>query len=200
MTLILASEFDVSFKKLYPFMGDLKGKTVLLIITAALGEGWTPDPETHVKPFEDKGAIVISYDLKGKTQDDVRNKINQADLIYVSGGNTFYLLKYIKATGFADRVKQRLADGLIYIGSSAGSIVACPDIDFIAPMDDPSVANLKDTKGLGLVDFLFLPHLDHAEMGQTAHVIKADYKGNSPLFALKDDQAIIVDGHVALFV
>ena len=47
----------------------------------------------------------------------------------------------------------------LYIGSSAGSVLAGPDIDITRELDDPNEAsNLKTTEGLKLVDFIILPH------------------------------------------
>lgn len=193
MKLILASEFFDSFEQTRSFMGDLKGKSVLLIETAALGEGRFPDPETEIEPFEKYGARVTSYDLKDKTSQDVQQALSKADILYVCGGNTFYLLEHMKAVGFEDILRQRLDEGMVYVGSSAGSIITGSDIGFIAPMDDPLVANLEDTQSLGLVDFLFLPHFGHETMGEAAKQIISEHQSLKSLFVLRDDQALVVD-------
>lgn len=198
--LILASEFFDSFDKTKNYLGDIRGKNVLLIETAAIGEGWSPDPETNIKPFENLGAKVTVFDLKDKTQDEVDSVLDTSDIVYVCGGNTFYLLYHMKACNFVSLLSKHLKKGLIYIGSSAGSIVLCPDINFISPMDDPSVVSLDDTQGLSLVDFLFLPHLDHEHLSNAAKVISENYDDETLLFALKDNQAIIVQGKKAFLI
>lgn len=45
------------------------------------------------------------------------------DMIYMMGGNTFYLLKRIRDTKFDIKLKEAIDKGLIYVGSSAGSII-----------------------------------------------------------------------------
>ena len=67
-------------------------------------------------------------------------------------------------------------------------------------MDDPSVVSLDDTQGLSLVDFLFLPHLDHEHLSNAAKVISENYDDETLLFALKDNQAIIVQGKKAFLI
>lgn len=197
MKLILASEFDISFFKTKKILETSKNKKVVFIPTASYGEGFEPSYDQHIKPFEDMGMEVIQFDLKDKSKEETAVIMKDAGIIYGGPGNTFYFLEYIKSSGFEGILKQELAKGCIYLGSSAGSIVASPDIGFIAPMDDPSRANLNDTKGLGLVDFLFLPHCDHDEMGKAAkEILEKHDLDNLPLYALNDNQAIYVENNI----
>ena len=197
MKLVLSSEFDVSFYKTKEILKTSKNKNVVFIPTACYGEGFEPGYEEHFKPFEDIGMSVEKFDLKNKSEEQTRAVMKDAGIIYGGPGNTFYLLQYMKSSGFKDILKKELASGCIYLGSSAGSIVASPDISFIAPMDDRSKAELSDTTGLNLVDFLFLPHCDHAEMGKdAATIIEQHEQGQKPLYALNDDQAIYVENNI----
>jgi dipeptidase E len=193
MTIILASEFSDSFTKTKEHMGAPAGKHVLMIDTAARGEGFAPPDETNVRPVTDLGAKVEKYDLKDRTEQQARQRLNETDILYVCGGNTFYLLYHLQKTNFAQALKQRLAEGLLYIGSSAGSVVAGKDIGFIAPMDDPHIVELDDTSGLQLFDGLFLPHFGHEMMGKAALEIIKTHKGPDHLYVLDDNQALIVD-------
>ena len=45
------------------------------------------------------------------------------DVIYMIGGNTFYLLKELKEKNLDKKIIQAINNGVIYIGSSAGSII-----------------------------------------------------------------------------
>jgi len=52
-----------------------------------------------------------------------------------------------------------IKNGKVYIGCSAGSIIAGPDIYITRFIDEISNASkLKSYKGLGLVDFVVFPH------------------------------------------
>ena len=52
--------------------------------------------------------------------------IDEAGAIFVGGGNTFRLLTELYAHDLLDPIRRRVAVGALYIGSSAGSIAACP--------------------------------------------------------------------------
>ena len=51
------------------------------------------------------------------------NVIDQAESIFVGGGNTFRLLKSLQDLGVMDGIRRRVRQGMPFIGSSAGSIV-----------------------------------------------------------------------------
>jgi dipeptidase E len=193
MELILASEFVVAFRKIVELIGDrARGKKIVYIPTAAKAEGWVPDYVTCVKPLEACGGDIVTLDLAGKKPDEVYAALDGAGVIYVGGGNVFYLLEKMIRSGFREQLEDHLKTGAIYVGSSAGSCVCCPDISFAAPMDDPSKGKLESFAGLGLIDFLIVPHIDNDMMKQSAQNCMDQYKGNYPLFALRDDQVLHV--------
>lgn len=81
------------------------------------------------------------------------------DLIYMNGGNTYYLLDWIKRSNFDEIVKEFLQKGGLYIGVSAGSIVAGPSIEVLNfTGGDENAAGLTDFSGLGLIDKAIAPH------------------------------------------
>lgn len=200
MTLILASEFSKSFHKFSVVLGDLAQKSVLVIDTAPKGEGGTINFESDVFPFQEAGAKVTVYDLAGKTKERVKKTINQTDIIYVCGGNSFYLLAHMQKCDFETLLKESLTRGLIYIGSSAGSVVCGPDINFISAMDDPKAAKLYDTRGLNLIDFSILPHWDHPTLSKAAKNIAKNYKFSHDPVILRDDQAFIIEDNTVSLV
>jgi dipeptidase E len=83
--------------------------------------------------------------------------LSNVDVIFVSGGNVFYLLA--RKNGFNIVVKDLIEKGIIYIGSSAGSCNAGPNIKPIELLDEPEKAkDLDRTEAFNLVDFVILPH------------------------------------------
>lgn len=202
MKLLLASEFTESFHKTKNIIRDhVNGQKVIFIPTAAIGENFEPTYERTIQPFEDCGAIVETLDIRNISESNLREFLKDISAIYVCGGNTFYLLEKMRACNFEKVLREKLNDGLLYIGSSAGSIVLSPDIDFIRPMDTPEKANLSDTIGLNLIDFSFVPHLEHSTMGEAASEIKKKHTSlDQDMFVLKDDEVIYVENKKTTFL
>ena len=89
---------------------------------------------------------------------DVSNKlraIDEAGVIFVGGGNTFRLLKGLHDDDLLGSIRRRVAAGVPYIGSSAGSIVACPTLK---TTKDMPVVQPPSFEALGLVPFQISPH------------------------------------------
>lgn len=85
-------------------------------------------------------------------------ELQDFDLLFVGGGNTFDLLEHVRAHGFMEPILQFVADGGAYYGGSAGAILAAESID-TAELHDENHAGLSDTAGLGLVrNLLVMPH------------------------------------------
>ncbi|WP_459861116.1 Type 1 glutamine amidotransferase-like domain-containing protein [Campylobacter concisus] len=105
---------------------------------------------------KNSAALVSSQD-EPSCEDEILSAISQCDIIYVSGGNTFYLLNELRKSCAAQAIKNAVKAGKIYIGESAGAIVAAPDTRYATLMDENS-AKTSDFTGLNLVDFYIVPH------------------------------------------
>lgn len=102
--------------------------------------------------------------LEGKDPADLED----FDLLFVGGGNTFFLLHQLQTHGFIEPVRQWVeADGNYY-GGSAGAILATDSIE-IAERADSNDVGLVNLTGLGLLPALgLLPHytVDQQEVAQ----------------------------------
>jgi dipeptidase E len=81
--------------------------------------------------------------------------VDETDVIFVGGGNTFRLLKGLHDHDLLDPIRRRVEAGVPYIGSSAGSIVACPTLK---TTKDMPVVQPPSFQALGLVPFQISPH------------------------------------------
>jgi len=111
--------------------------------------------------------------VREKDLEDARAALSTAGCIWVTGGNTFFLRHHLRASGLDDLVRQRVvSDGALYVGASAGSIVAGKSIRTALwkGWDDPaaagdevdwSAAGMYDALGL-VPDASFFPHYDAA--------------------------------------
>jgi len=148
---------------------------------------WVDD---HRRWFRDNGFLLTELELATATAEGVRAALAGADLVYVAGGHTYSLLHHMQRTAFWAALD---ACGAVYSGSSAGAIVACPDIAYIEDLDDASmVPELVSTTGGGLVDVRILPHADDAHYGPMVARIAASWDGDGDLVVLRDDQAVVL--------
>jgi Peptidase E len=192
-TLLLSSELTAALPKLSSYLVG-NGRNLLFIPTAATGEGWVPEHISHILPFERMGFRVVTHDLS-KSDKPMPEGFSVTDFhaVYVCGGNTFFLMKHMRRTGFDEIIRKAVDGGLIYIGSSAGSVAATPDIGYASSLDDPSQGD-GITKGLGFVGFAILPHMGHPTMGEAVHDCYERWDSPERVFALTDDQVILIEG------
>lgn len=65
------------------------------------------------------------YDIDGTLSTE---QAMEYDVIYFTGGDTGHLLRRIKETGFDETVKKMVYANKVYVGASAGSLIATPNI------------------------------------------------------------------------
>ena len=122
-------------------------------------------------------------------------EVEDFDVIYVCGGNTFYLLKKVRETGFDKIIIEFAKTDKLYFGVSAGSILVCPNIDIASPFDENDF-NLTDLTGLNLTDVIVSPHYKDEEK-----TIIDDFKKKSQyeVVPLTNEQALLViDGETKI--
>lgn len=117
--------------------------------------------------------------------------VQAADALLVFGGDVFYLCRWMRESGLAELMPSLTKT--VYVGISAGSMVTAPI--FGETYDDPQAPFVID-KGLGLVDFALLPHVDHPDHPEssTARVERMASEVPVPTYAIDDQTAIKVGG------
>ncbi len=86
---------------------------------------------------------------------DPISALGAVDAIFVGGGNTYALLKRLRESGLLGAIRARVEAGMPYLGASAGSNVAGPNI---LTTNDWNVVALDRFDALGLVGFNINPH------------------------------------------
>lgn len=165
-----------------------KANKLVFIDTAAEPKGEKEDLEwlkNDRQALVDAGFEVSDYTITGKSKSELENYLIDFDYIYLSGGNTAYLLQQSQKSGFIDLVKDFIRNkGKIYIGTSAGSIIAGPKLpDYIS--DQVEELELENKGGYGFVNFTLVPHWGSEDF-------KERYLGERLRIAYKDDQVPLI--------
>lgn len=171
------------------------GKQVLFIPTAGNVEEYRGYIDEALQTFEDLGFQVEVLDISACDRETAQAKIFQSKLLYISGGNTFYLLQELKKKQLLSLIKEQIADGMVYVGESAGAIITAKDIDYNKIMDDKTVAmELNGTEALSEVDFYVLPHVGEEPFVESAQTTLDTYSDQLNLLPLNNRQALLVEG------
>ncbi|MEI6326517.1 MAG: Type 1 glutamine amidotransferase-like domain-containing protein [Candidatus Roizmanbacteria bacterium] len=159
----------------------------------------TPWLDKDREAFVSLGFKVKNIDIQGKVSKQFTDELEACTIIFVAGGNVFYLLQEAQKSGFLDIVRSKVEDGCVYIGSSAGSILAAPDTNFAYNTNKIAEApDLQGTNGLGLVDIEPYVHMgDPKRFKRNIIRFIKSYESMSKKVLIRDDQALIIkDGWV----
>jgi len=107
--------------------------------------------EAARKRFEGMGFYLDSLHVAP----EARAAMEAAEAVFVGGGNTFRLLKALNDLGVLACLRSRVLAGMPYIGSSAGTNVACPTV---RTTNDMPIVEPSSLAALGLVRFQVNPH------------------------------------------
>jgi dipeptidase E len=140
--------------------------------------------------------------------------VEETDALLVWGGDPLFLSYWMNASGLPDLLSS-LQRPLVYVGVSAGSMVAAPTFgesyrkpyqgtgsrltleDMTFPTSDGEVTmNFITAKGAGFTNFALIPHANHKDRPDAsfAGASKWAAKLPVPVYAIDDETAIKVIG------
>jgi dipeptidase E len=203
-------------------------KRLLLISNSTQhGTGFLDHAESEIRDFVGRRTQVVfipyalrdrrAYAAKVETRlremgllvasvHDVSNMaraVHEAEVVFVGGGNTFRLLKGLYDDDLVEPIRRAVNEGALYIGSSAGSIVACPTLK---TTKDMPVVQPRSFEALDLVPYQISPHyLDpdptSTHMGETQEERIEQFleENEAPVVGLREGSMLRVqDGAVLL--
>lgn len=172
---------------------EIDNKKVAFIPTASLHEGYTGYVGSARKLFKKLGASVTEIDISTEAYSTIQAVFEDADVIYFTGGNSFFLMDQLRKTETDELLKKELANGKLMIGESAGAIICAPTIQYIEQMDEkPEDYSQEDNEGLDLIDFYVLSHYLTAPFKKITERIMAEFSDLN-ICAINNHQAIIVN-------
>ena len=145
----------------------------------------------------------MGYELSSvHTAQNPAEAVRQAEAVFIGGGNTFRLLKALYDFNLLEPIRERVAAGMPYIGSSAGSNVAAPTIK---TTNDMPIVQPPSFDALGLVSFQINPHYldpdkNSTHMGETREERITQFleENDTPVVGLREGAMLRVQDGVTM--
>ena len=149
------------------------------------------DHDSYGKLIAESLADIPSTIHVATPDDDGAQLISEAPVLFVGGGNTFRLLKTVQQMKILKTIAERHAEGTLrYIGSSAGTNLACPTI---RTTNDMPIVSPDGFEALGLVPFQINAHFQdddafEGHMGETRRTRLTEFleENEVPVLALRE--------------
>jgi dipeptidase E len=199
-----------------------KMKRVLLISNSTLyGGGYLDHAESEIRSFlgDVKRVLFVPYALFDRdkyagtaqqrfqkmgyeltsvhTANDPVPAVNETEAVFIGGGNTFRLLKALYEFDLIAPIRERVSNGMPYIGSSAGSNVAAPTIK---TTNDMPIVQPPSFDALGLVSFQINPHYldsdpNSKHMGETREerIMQFLEENETPVVGLREGAMLRIE-------
>jgi dipeptidase E len=147
-------------------------------------------------------AEIDIVNLLALSLEEVEARISKKDAIFVIGGNSDYQMQVFTKTGFA-KLLPKLLETKVYVGSSAGSMVLGRRVSsetYEAVFGERNDFGITDF--MGLVNLAIIPHLDSDGLphNRAAVLEQVVPKLDFPVYGLRDDSALVVDGNTQRFI
>lgn len=199
-TLILSSKGPILFDFLLDkYLPKKWNECKIAYIVTASKKSFNGDHIIEMKQKMDEQMLNYNeIDIAEINKEELENTLSKFDIIMVDGGNTYYLLKCIRESGFDKIVKKLLKKGIVYIGVSSGAYVASPSI-VTATWSNRGfdTFDIEEYSAMSLVDFLIKAHYTPEKFEFFKEKSK---ESKFPLCLLSDSQALIVkDGNIKSF-
>lgn len=175
--------------------GFLKGASRVLFVPYALHDrdGYAAVARQR---FEAMGFALDSIHEFENPKEAVEN----AEAIYIGGGNTFRLLDTLYYYELLPWIRERVRTGMRYMGISAGSNLAGPTIK---TTNDMPIVQPPSFESLGLLPFQINPHYvdpdpNSTHMGETREQRLREYleENDVPVVAIREAAMIRAEGDV----
>ena len=187
------------------------GKTFLEHCRAAIAEHFSGAQNILFVPYALKDhdsyelTVASAFEEAGLTIRSIHHAtdpvvaITEADGVFVGGGNSFRLLKTLYELQLLPAIKLAVQGGsLAYMGSSAGTNMACPTI---RTSNDMPIVQPPSFDALGLIPFQINPHFLDADpnsthKGETREQRLAEFheENSLPVAGLREGSWLKIDG------
>ena len=138
--------------------------------------------------FDIKTDVALTV-FKEVDLEKMKGKFEKADMIYVGGGDTVFMLKSWKESGLLSLIKEAYERGVILAGLSAGAI--CWFTDMYTDSEEALGEGEKYAmfKGLGWIDATISPHYGARMLDFDKIVCYNDFRG----YGIEDNSALVIE-------
>jgi dipeptidase E len=160
----------------------------------ASSEWGLEDFREFVEAFDDiRRCHFVYFPIDFPFTQEMKTRALESDVIFLSGGNTFYFLNNLRQTGLLTSLKECHQQGKTLAGLSAGAILLTPNIQTATYPSfdcDDNFVGLRNLSALKLVPAEFFPHYTHSPRYKKA-LLQASRKSSYPLFGVPDGSGLI---------
>ncbi len=174
-------------------MSNKKNPVILFIPTASRDDAGYVQRFTDYYQFLGAHVDVLYLYTEKPTSDQMKEKINCADIIYVGGGNTLRMMNLWRKLGIDTLLQQAWQLGKVLCGTSAGSICWFQSGNSDSRKDNNPAADYIQVTALGFLDAMNCPHYD-SESDRKASFKKMLKKYPGVGIALDDFAALEIVG------
>lgn len=195
----IAGNFARYLAKKYKDVAKIK---VVFVTTAANVYDKKEWMEDDIKLFEDAGFKVERIDFSKMDKEKSKEALNGVDIAIFGGGNPIYLLEELVKKDLLTFIKKRVSEGMIYVGSSAGAVIASPDVTLEKNFEDRDNPPKSDGyKALNLCNLLVLAHWGVEGFKKSyMKMLRDGYEQDIPLLSLSNKQAVEIIDDKILFL
>lgn len=128
-------------------------------------------------------------------------QLNEADVLFFEGGNTFHLMEWVDKSGLKE-IFLDLLETKIYVGVSAGSMILSPDLllNTCQKLYKEDLQRVENMNGVNLVSFYILPHFNSKHfLRNKENILEATKDMKNKIYALDDNSAIeVIDNNIKI--
>lgn len=191
-------------KALFDLVGKQASETTIVFIPTAMNaargdKGWFIDDLSNIQKQGCK--LIDIVDISALPKKVWLPKVEAADVLFFSGGNSSHLMYWLKESGLAD-ILPELLKTRVYAGISAGSIVTNPTLALSSEdrkLYYEETYGYRSEEALNFVDFYVRPHYNAKDFPNVRKekLEAIAHEVQKPIYALDDQSAItVVNGSV----
>lgn len=190
-------------KALFELVGKKPEDTSLVFIPTASNvekgdKSWLIDDLVVLKNLGLKSVDIA--DISAVDKKVWFQKMEEADVLFFEGGNTFHLMEWINKSGLKE-VLPELLKTRVYVGVSAGTMMVSKDLllKISQILYEEDLDRTDDMDALNYVPFYILPHVNSSFFRKvTKENIESAIQGTKEkIYALDDESALkVVDRNV----